>query len=195
MAVKLQSQLSKVAGFRLRKRGEEKDAEDDELDPVRVRLHLSQSGLGDQLRQVDVVTDMEVDREDGNPALSTGAPECGCGPQPEMIPVPDSSTLSVQLPTPQQSKVPPQRLESSFDRTCAPSRAPRADGAQYWKLTWGRLHDQCSRQDNRINKSKAVSKTRLSTMGAVEAKRILEELTHEYGKRERAPANGGEGLG
>ena len=46
-AVAFQSQISKVARFRVRGRGEEKDVEEDELDPVTIRLHQSESGLGD----------------------------------------------------------------------------------------------------------------------------------------------------
>ena len=130
-----QYQISKVARSCVRKRGGEGDAEEDEVDPVRVRLHQGDSGLGDQLRQVEVEKDMEVDREDGNSTLRTGAPVSGCGPQPEMIPVPDSPTLSVQLPTPQQSTATPQPLEASFEGTCAPSQAPRADGPQNEELT------------------------------------------------------------
>ena len=65
----------------------------------------------------------------------------------------------------------PQPLEFSFDRTCAPSDPPRADGAQYEELAWGQLRDQCSQQGYRLQESKAVFKTRLTTMDAAEAKR------------------------
>ena len=86
-----------------------------------------------------------MDREDGNSALSTGAPESGSGPRPEMIPVPDSPSLSVLFPTPQDPTVSAQPMGSAFDRTCEPSQVPRADGAQYDEFTWGQLHDQCYR--------------------------------------------------
>ena len=111
--------------------------EEEALDPVRVRLHQSESGLRDQLRQVEVETEMWPDSEDGNSTLSTGAPASGCGPQPETIPAPGSPTLSVRLPTPHQSEVTSHPLESSFDRTCAPSQALRAEGAQCDKLMLG----------------------------------------------------------
>ena len=151
-----QYQISKVARSCVRKRGGEGDAEEDEVDPVRVRLHQGDSGLGDQLRQVEVEKDMEVDREDGNSTLRTGAPESGCGSQPEMIPAPDSPTLSVQLPTQQQSKVTSHPMEPSRARTRAPSQAPRADGTQHEKLSRGQLRDQCSLRGYQKKESKAA---------------------------------------
>ena len=61
--------------------------EEEGMDPVRVHLLENGSGLSDQLRHVGVESDMEVGREDGNSTLSTGIPESGCSPQPEMVPV------------------------------------------------------------------------------------------------------------
>ena len=99
VTVKFQPQISEVARLCVGKRGEKKDVEEAELDPARARFRQSASDLGDQLGPIDVGKDMEVDREDGNPTLCTGAPESGSGPRPEMIPVPDSPSMSVQLPT------------------------------------------------------------------------------------------------
>ena len=59
---KFKSEFFKVARFWVRKQGEEKDVEDAELDPVRARFRRIGSDLGGQLRQVDVETDLEVDR-------------------------------------------------------------------------------------------------------------------------------------
>ena len=165
------------------------------MDPVRVRFRQSGVDLADQLGPLDVGKDMEVGREDGNSSLSTGTPESGSGPRPEMIPVPDSPSLSVQLPTPQGPAVIPQPLEFSFDRTCAPSQVPREDGAQNAELTWGHLRDQCSQRGYWQEESKAVSKTRLPTMDAAEAMLNLAEVRQEGGKRERNPPRGSEGVG
>ena len=85
---------------------------------------------------MDVEKDMEVEREDGNFTSITGMPGSDPGPQPEMIPAPDSLSLSAQLPSPRTSLEKRQHLESSVDKACAPPQAPRADGAQYDKLTW-----------------------------------------------------------
>ena len=59
----------------------------------------------------------------------------------------------------------------------------------------GQLRDQCSQRGCREKDSKAALNTRSSTMDAAEAERNLVEVTQEGGKRERAPAEGGEGLG
>ena len=98
VTVKFQSQLFKVARFCVRKRGEEKDVVEEELGPVRVRPLRNGSGPGGELRNVELGSEMEVDREDGNSTSNSGIPESGCRPQPETIPVPDSPSLSVRLP-------------------------------------------------------------------------------------------------
>ena len=134
--VNFQSQISEVARFCARKTGEEKDVVEAESDPAWVRFLQKDTDLGNQLEQVDAAKDMAVGRGDGNSTLSTGTPGGGSGPRPEMIPVPDSPSLSVQLPLPRDTLDTPQPRESSFDRTCAPSQAARADGAQYDELTW-----------------------------------------------------------
>ena len=107
-----------------------------------------------------------------------------------MIPVPNSSTLPIQLPIPQDATVSPRPFNPSFVRTCAPSQAPEADGAKYEELTWGQLHDQCSQRGYRKIESEAVLETRLSTMDAAEAKRISADTAQEDEKRERAPVKG-----
>ena len=124
------------------KKGGEKDVAEADLDPVGIRSRQSGADLGNQLEQVDVAKDMEVDREAGNSALSSGATESGSVHRPEMIPAPDSLSLSVQLPSPRGTLDIPQPLESSFQRTCAQSRAPSADGARCDELTLGRPRDQ-----------------------------------------------------
>ena len=106
-----------------------------EFDPARVPLRQSGPDLDDQLGRIDVVKDMEVGREYGNPTLSTGTPESGPDARQEMVPVPDSPLLSVQFSTPQYPAVILQPLESPVDRTSAPSQARRADGARYDELT------------------------------------------------------------
>ena len=57
-------------------------------------------------------------------------------------------------------------------------------------MSWRQLHDQCSQRGYRKKESKAVLKTRLHTLDAAGAKRNLDKLTREDGKRERAPAKG-----
>ena len=152
VTVKAQSHIFKVARFCAR------EAElEAELDPARVRPRQSESDPGYQLGQIDAEKDMEVDREDGNSTSSTGISRSGCSPQPEMIPVPDSPPLSAQLPTQQPSKMTLRHLESSLDRTCEPSQAPRADGAQYEKLTWGQIHVQRSRREYREKRNRKRS--------------------------------------
>ena len=71
---------------------------EEELDPVRVRVPQNGSGLGDELQNAEAESEMEMDREDGNSTSSTGIPKSGCSPQPAVIPVPDSPSLSVRLP-------------------------------------------------------------------------------------------------
>ena len=162
--------------------------EDAELDPLHARSRRIGADLGSQLRQVDVEMEMEVDTEDGNLTSSTGTPESDSGPRPETIPVPDSPCLSAQLPSPHAPLDRHQHLESSFDKKCAPSQAPRVDGIWYGELTWGLLHAQCSQRGCRRKEWKAVLKTRLTATDAVEAKRDMVEVAQKDGKDERAPA-------
>ena len=136
---------------------------EEELDPVRVRLLQNGSGQGDELRNVEVESEIEVGREDGNSSSSTRIREGGRSPQPEIIPVPDPPSLSVQLPTQQPLKITLHLSDSSFDRTCGPFLDPRADGAQYAKLTWGPSRNQRSRRSYRKKESEAALKTRLIT--------------------------------
>ena len=116
------------------------------MDPARVRLLQNGSGLGDELRNVEMESEMEADREDGNSTSSTGIPESGCRTQPEMAPVTDSPSPSAQLPTRQPCRMTLNPLDSSFDSTREPSQAPRADGGQYEKLTRQHLRDQRSQR-------------------------------------------------
>ena len=145
--------------------------EEAELDPARVRFRQSGSGLVDRPGPIDVGKGMEADREEGNSTLSTGTPESGSGPRPEMISAPDSPCSSAQLPTPQDPTFTIQPMGSSFDRTCEPSQGPTADEAQYDELTSGQFHDQCPKRGYRKRESKAVLKTRLPTTDATEAQR------------------------
>ena len=154
------SQTFNVARFCARKRGEEKDVEEDGSDPARARFRQGGSALDDRLGKLDVEKVTETGREDGNSALSAGAPANGSRRRPETIPVQDSASLSVRLPTPQDSTESPQPFESSPDRTCAPPQAPGAGGTQCDELMWGHLHDQCSQRGCREKDSKAVLKTR-----------------------------------
>ena len=57
-------------------------------------------------------------------------------------------------------------------------------------MTRGQLQDQCSQRCFRGKEPKAVSKTRIPTMAAAEAKRNSRKLTQGNGKRERAPVRG-----
>ena len=111
---------------------------------------------------------MDVDREDGNNATSTGIPASESGPKPEMIPAPDTPGLSEQLLPPHVPSERHPHSESSFDKAREPSQALTAHGAQYDEMPWGQLHNQCSRRGFRRKESKAVSKTRLTTMGTAE---------------------------
>ena len=177
-----------------------------EFHPLRERFPRIGPDLGSPTGEVDMEKDMDVDREDGNFTSRPGTPESDSGPRPDMIPVQDSPSLSAHLPSPQVPAEGRQYLEPSFDKKCAPPQAPRADGAQYDELTRAQLHDQRTRRGF----EDAVLKTRLATMGAAGANRNLLEGTPGGGKRERAPvkgekdfvgqrdrapADGGEGLG
>ena len=114
---------------------------------------------------------MDVDRGDGNSKSSTGIPASRDSPQTAMIPVPDSPPLSAQLP-PHQTSTPNLRpSDSAFDRAREPPQAPTVNGAQFGKVSWGQLRDQCSQRGYWKKDSKAVLKTRLPTLGAAEAKR------------------------
>ena len=128
----------------MRKKGKGRDVEDAELDPLHARFGRIGADLESQLRQVDVGRDMEAEREDGKCTSSTGATKSDSAPQTEKIPAPDSLPLSARLPAPRTSLEKHPHLESSSDKVCAPSQAPRADGAQYDGLTGGQLHDQRS---------------------------------------------------
>ena len=66
VTAKVQSQTLKVARFCVRKKGEEKDAEDAESHPMREQFRRIRADLGSHLRQVDVGKDSGADREDGN---------------------------------------------------------------------------------------------------------------------------------
>ena len=188
--VKFQPQPFKVSRFRMRKKGADKDVEDSEIDPLQARFRPIGADLGSQLRQVDLGKEMEGDREDGESTQSTGTPESGSGPRPGMIPAPDLASLSAQLPPPRTTLERRQLLESFFDKTCAPSQAPRAEGAQYGEITREQLHEQCPQCGKRKRESKELLKTRLSTMGAAEEKRSTKEVAKKDGKRERAPVTG-----
>ena len=118
-------------------KGEAEDVEDAVLDLPRERFRRIGADLGSQPRQVDAEKDMVADREAGNYASGTGTPESDSGPKPEMSPAPDSPFSSAQLPLPRVQSDKHPHLESSFDKTCEPSQAPRADGAQYDEMTCG----------------------------------------------------------
>ena len=77
----------------------------------------------------------EVDTKDGNYTSSTVSTESDSGLRPEMIPAPDSPSLSAQLPSPHASSGGRPHLESSFDKMRAPSQAPGAAGNQYDEMT------------------------------------------------------------
>ena len=135
MKVKFQPQTFKVARLCVRKRGEGGDVKDAELDPHRERLRCIGADLGSQQGQADVGEEMEADREDGSYTSGTGTPESASGPKPEMIPVPDSPPLPVELPSPRVPSGRSPHSESSFDKTREPLQAPAADGAQNDKMT------------------------------------------------------------
>ena len=67
---------------------------------------------GGQLKHGGVEKDMDVYGEDGRSALSTGPPESGSGPRPEMVPAPGPPSLSAQLPSLRVTMDTQQHLES-----------------------------------------------------------------------------------
>ena len=158
--------------------------------PTRERFRHIGADSESQPRQVDVETGVDVGREDGNNASNSGIPESESGLFRGMVPVPSSPSLAVQLPSPHVPSGKHPHSESSFDRARKPSRAPRADGAQFDEMTWDQLPDSCSRRGFRNKESKAALKTRLTTMGAAEEKRNLRENPQDKGKRGRAPVLG-----
>ena len=70
------------------------------------------------------------------------------------------------VPSPKGSVGRQPDLGSSFGELCEPSRAPT--------VTWDQQHDECYQRGFRRKESKAVSKTRLTQMGATGEKRNLE---------------------
>ena len=60
----------------------------------------------------------DADEEDGNRTSSTGIPDSEPGPSPAAIPVPDSPSLSVQLPPPRG----PSGNHPDWESSCGMSR-------------------------------------------------------------------------
>ena len=95
-----------------------KGVEDAGLDPLRGRLRFVGTDSGSQATQVDVETETRIDWKNGNNTLRPGIPESGSWFKPEMIPAPDSPSLSVQLPPPRVPSGMHPNLGSSSDKGC-----------------------------------------------------------------------------
>ena len=53
---------------------------------------------------------------------------------------------------------------ASFDRKCAPSRAPTTDTADYYQLSYGQLHESRKQRGYHGKDTKAVLRTSLAAM-------------------------------
>ena len=113
---------------------EAEDAEEAELDPLRVRLRPVGSDLGNRQGKLGAEVGMDVDREDGDFTWSTGAPDSGSGPNPAALPFPDSLSLPAQLPSPRDPSGMHPDWESSVCNKCDPLHAPVADRTRYEKM-------------------------------------------------------------
>ena len=89
---------------------------------------------------------MDVDEEDGTDTATTGVPDSYLGLKPEAIPVPDSHSSSLQLPSSEGSVDHPPDLGSSCDKIREPSQVPKVNRNQQDEMTWDRLRGECSQR-------------------------------------------------
>ena len=146
----------------MRKKVEAKDVADAGVDPTKTRLCSAGVDPGNQKEPADVEGSMDADEEDGIDTWNTIVPESDPGPQSEAIPVPDSTPLSEQFPSPQGSVGRQPDLGSTVVEIPEPSQATRVNRTPYDGMAWGQLHDECAPRGFRKKKLKAVSRTRLA---------------------------------
>ena len=95
--------------------------------------------------------------------LPQGNPVSGSSSvSPEAIPIPDSPTFFVQLPSSRSLLVQLPFPLSSFYEYCTPSQAPVVDRGRFDHLPSGQMHQLRMRGGRNMKDSKRVSKTRLA---------------------------------
>ena len=191
--MKLWSQTFKVARYCVRKKVEEKDVDEEELDPLHRRMRAAGSVPWQQHARRDIGNGLDVDEAKGNWASRTGTPRSADSFYLEEIPAMDCPALSEQLPSPHRSHRGHPEWKCSLDKKYEPSSAPEVDRAQYDLSTWDQLNEQRPPRGFRRKESKEDMKTRLALMYAAEANRkpkgSVKQDTPIYvdGRRERAP--------
>ena len=95
MTFKFQSQTSEVARYCVRQKVEETGADDDESDPLHVRMKTAGSAPWGQHTRRDMGDVMDADGDKGNWTQSTGAPRSEDGYRLAAILPPDSPTLTL----------------------------------------------------------------------------------------------------
>ena len=119
------------------------------------------------------------DKKDKNQEMAEGEKPTGCGGRstvetdepsmasPRLIPVLDSPLHSAR-PFPGPVLGDTGRTSESFDRKCAPSRAPRCASTDYDQISYDQLHELCKQRGYHKEDAKAVIKTRQEATGAAE---------------------------
>ena len=83
------------------------------------------------------------------------------------------------------------KASASFNRNCAPPRAPVSGSADYGRLPYGQLHELCRRRGYHNEDTQAVLRTRLEAMVAAAKKTAggnsneMDTLMTVLGKRTR----------
>ena len=196
VTAKFQSQTFKVARYCVRAKVEGADADDEESDPLHVRMGAVGSVPSGQHAQRDMGDVMHVGDVQGNWTSTTGSPKSEDRYHPVGSPAPECPASSERLPSPPRPPASHPEWESSLEKMCEPCQAPVVDWAHFDHLTWGRHHEQCSQRGYRRGESKEALKTRLASMDAAEAGRkpkgSVEQGApiHVDGKRGRAPGVG-----
>ena len=99
VTMKSQSQTFKEARYCVRKQVEETDVDDDELDPLHVRMRTVGPAPWEEQGQQTMGDATDADVEKGNFTSSAGTPESENGYRPAAVPAPEPPTLSAQLPS------------------------------------------------------------------------------------------------
>ena len=111
----------------------------------------------------------DVDQENGSGVKSTDFARELSVVSPRLNPIPDSPPLSARLPPdPEVEDKGP--ASSSFDRNCAPSRAPATENSNYDQLSLGQLHELRKKRGYYKEDAKAALRSRLAAMDAASKK-------------------------
>ena len=116
-----------------------------ELDPLRARMRTAASALREQSAQRDMRDVTDVDEGERIWTSSTDTPRSEARYHPAATLVPDSPTLSVQLPSSSRSPVRRPESEPSFDGKYESSHVRVVGRAQRDQMSCGQLREQCSK--------------------------------------------------